>query len=265
MWSLGLAALLAPALPQAIHVAPDADLFARDSIVSHAADVASVPSELVLSSVLLGSLVAIHVDGANGVDDWFGSSRSGRHRLNRSVARAFGSLELSAGVAAGLVLAGVALHDPGVVRIGTRTLENLAVAGLLSSAGKFTVGRARPGGGRESDDFRPFRTSSDWWSFPSGHATTAFVLAHVLSAELGPRWSWSPYALYSLAGWAALSRVLDGRHWPTDIVAGAALGVLADGLADRVLGRETGLPRIVPMTWTVPDGSLALGYRVAVR
>lgn len=261
-WSLGLAALLAPALPQAVPSPSAVDGFERDSIV---VDIPSVPSELVLSGVLLGSLVAIHVDGVNDVDDWFGATRSGHQRFHRTFARAFGSLDLSASIAGAFVLAGMALQDPGIRGIGTRTLENLAVAGIVSSAAKFAVGRGRPGKDRESDDFRPFRTSSDWWSFPSGHATTAFVLAHVLSSELGPRWGWSPYALYSLAGWAALSRVLDGRHWPTDIVAGAALGVLADGLADRVLGRKTALPGIVPMTWTAPDGSLALGYRVAVR
>jgi membrane-associated phospholipid phosphatase len=58
-------------------------------------------------------------------------------------------------------------------------------------------------------------------SFPSGHTTTSFACATVL-AFLVPRAA--PFA-YVLAAAIGYSRLYVGVHWPTDVVAGAALGV----------------------------------------
>jgi undecaprenyl-diphosphatase len=59
-------------------------------------------------------------------------------------------------------------------------------------------------------------------SFPSGHAATSFACATILSAAR-PRWA--PW-FYVLAALIAFSRVYNGVHWPLDVLAGAALGVL---------------------------------------
>ena len=80
------------------------------------------------------------------------------------------------------------------------------------------------------DRHRPFETQlgprSSTHSFPSGHSATAFACATVL-ASLAPRWR-GPF--YLLAALIALSRVYNGLHYPTDVLAGSALGVLV-GLA----------------------------------
>jgi undecaprenyl-diphosphatase len=60
------------------------------------------------------------------------------------------------------------------------------------------------------------------WSFPSGHATTSFAGATML-AHFAPRWR---PALYLLAAAIAFSRVYVGVHYPFDVLAGAALGLL---------------------------------------
>lgn len=59
------------------------------------------------------------------------------------------------------------------------------------------------------------------YSFPSGHAATAFAAAWILAARF-PRWRWPLLALASLV---ALSRVVLGAHWPSDIAAGALIGI----------------------------------------
>ena len=70
--------------------------------------------------------------------------------------------------------------------------------------------------------FQPMNwTAWDHQSFPSGHATTAFALAAVL-AFLWPKTFW-PALLFAVL--VALSRVAIGAHYPTDIAAGAVLGV----------------------------------------
>lgn len=65
-------------------------------------------------------------------------------------------------------------------------------------------------------------------SFPSGHATAAFAVAFGLLLH-NRRWGW---AMAVLAAWVAISRVLVGVHYPSDVLAGAVVGGLA-ALASR--------------------------------
>ena len=89
-----------------------------------------------------------------------------------------------------------------------------ALADVLAELGKVIVHRHRP---YEHQLGPP--TSS--YSFPSGHAATSFACATVLSA-LAPR---RRVPFFVLATLIALSRLYNGVHYPTDVVAGALLGV----------------------------------------
>jgi undecaprenyl-diphosphatase len=59
-------------------------------------------------------------------------------------------------------------------------------------------------------------------SFPSGHAATSFAGATML-ASFAPRFR---VAFYVLAGLIAFSRLYNGDHYPTDVVAGAVVGTV---------------------------------------
>jgi hypothetical protein len=61
-------------------------------------------------------------------------------------------------------------------------------------------------------------------SFPSGHTTTAFILAGVLSLYFRRRWV--TVASVVIAGVVGISRMAVGVHWPLDVTTGAALGWL---------------------------------------
>ena len=74
-------------------------------------------------------------------------------------------------------------------------------------------------------------------SFPSGHAMTAFAGATMLATYL-PR---HRVSLLVLASLIALSRLYNGVHYPTDVVAGAAAGV-AIALLLRAAGRRRSRP-----------------------
>lgn len=68
---------------------------------------------------------------------------------------------------------------------------------------------------------------ADSFSFPSGHAAISFAAAVALSQK-EPKWKG---LLYLLAILISLSRIYLGKHYPLDVVAGAALGWLIGRLS----------------------------------
>jgi len=100
----------------------------------------------------------------------------------------------------------------------------VAASGLVVDLLKIVVGRTRPKlmFADGTYDFTWFGLGADHWSFPSGHAATAAALMAALWC-LWPRPVW----LYAAAaGLVALSRVITGQHYLSDVVAGAAIGVV---------------------------------------
>jgi len=67
---------------------------------------------------------------------------------------------------------------------------------------------------------------STYNSFPSGHTTTAFIGAEMMNQEFGWRSPWYSVAGYSLATGTAVLRIMNNRHWLSDVVAGAGIGML---------------------------------------
>ena len=114
-----------------------------------------------------------------------------------------------------------------VVRIGA----SVGVAGVGALAIKQIVGRPRPiQTPGDSDDLHPF---SGYESFPSGHAAVSFALATAINRESSWRGTpWITYPLATLVGW---SRVHDRKHWTSDVVAGAALGIWTAHKVEDVL------------------------------
>jgi len=83
---------------------------------------------------------------------------------------------------------------------------------------KFSFNRRRPDG-----DWGDIYRSTDPHSFPSGHATRAFLLG-TMGILLGP--AWAAILLVILAPLVALGRVAMGVHYLSDILVGAGLGIL---------------------------------------
>jgi len=110
----------------------------------------------------------------------------------------------------------------------SRRYPALALAGALAVASKFALGRLRPNQVAEPYDLKPFSGAD---AFPSGHTTMAFALATSLADEL--RRPWVTVGLMTAAAGTGWSRVNDNKHWLSDVVASAALGVTAAQLIER--------------------------------
>ncbi len=118
-----------------------------------------------------------------------------------------------------------------VIANGAVIFAAVAGAGLVNDALKILFGRARPFLWLAGDDsgFRLFRYGAKFASFPSGHTATSVAAAVALGA-LFPGWRW---ALVAFAALIAISRLAVGAHYPSDVVAGAAVGGFVAGAAIR--------------------------------
>ncbi|HCE01065.1 MAG TPA: phosphoesterase, partial [Armatimonadetes bacterium] len=90
-------------------------------------------------------------------------------------------------------------------------------SGILNSLLKGLFDRERPSLVAWTLPQEPFR----FGSFPSGHTVTSFALAVCAALMLRNRRGW-PLIVWALG--VALSRVYRGVHWPSDVLAAAALG-----------------------------------------
>lgn len=74
-------------------------------------------------------------------------------------------------------------------------------------------------------EWRPDR--SDDRSFPSRHASWAYAGAAILSVELSDRFAYTSLLAQTAANAVGMQRVISRRHYPSDVLAGAAVGLLS--------------------------------------
>jgi membrane-associated phospholipid phosphatase len=114
-----------------------------------------------------------------------------------------------------------------LLRFGARLLFLLFAVVVPLVAGeaiKWIAGRGRPfvGGKADAFNFAPFTGTEAYASLPSAHAITAFALAFAVGAV----WPRARAAMMVYAVLIALSRLVLLAHHPSDVVAGALIGVV---------------------------------------
>jgi membrane-associated phospholipid phosphatase len=108
------------------------------------------------------------------------------------------------------------------VRLGF-LFSAIALPGLVFTIVKRLIGRARPLVGGSADPFLylPLGWKVEYASFPSGHATDAFAAA----TAIGVLWPQARPWMWTYAVIIAVSRVVLTAHFPSDVLAGAIVGV----------------------------------------
>jgi hypothetical protein len=167
-----------------------------------------------------------HIVGNNTAEDAF--------KLGKWV----GSAEVEVGTAVGLWVLGRYVFAPAkdeprankVSHLGLDLIRAQILSQALVQGIKYSVRRDRPTG--------------ECCAFPSGHSATAFALASVLERHLGYRASWPALAS---ATYVATSRLVDNRHFLSDVVFGAAVGIASGWTVVGRHGRESFALQPVPL------------------
>ncbi len=155
---------------------------------------------------------------AHPVDDDVNTRLAGSDTAARVFAagKYMGSFYAQAGVATGLYVVGRYVlphtHEAPttnkVSHVGFDMLRALIVSQTLTQGIKIAVRRDRPTG--------------ECCAFPSGHASATFATASVIERHFGYRGSWP---MFLIAGYVATSRLHDNRHFVSDVIFGAAVGI----------------------------------------
>lgn len=120
-------------------------------------------------------------------------------------------------MATGLKLGGVEGRSTWGRYLASSAFSYGIMAALVNSI-KYTAKEMRPDGS----------TANSW---PSGHTATAFVGATILHKEYGMTVSpWYSVAGYGVATATGIMRVLNNRHWVSDVLSGAGIGIVSTEL-----------------------------------
>lgn len=139
-------------------------------------------------------------------------------------------------IALGTYVAGRAMHSTRVGTMGADLVDAQIVNGVLTQALKAAVNRTRPNGSKHS--------------FPSGHTSATFATAAVIQEHYG----WKAAApLYALGGYVSASRMVDHEHFASDVIFGAALGMVSGRAASFGHG-----PHRVAVSPSVQPGGIAI-------
>ena len=147
----------------------------------------------------------------------------------------YGSSNFNLPVSLGMWAAGRARSDVGVEKLGRNLTRALTLTQLTVGPIKLATRRRRPDG-------------SNRLSFPSGHTANAFAIARLIQREYGNRYA---VPLYVVAGYTAAGRMEDARHYTSDVVMGAAIGMIVGSSINttRTAGRFSVDPQVTKGGW----------------
>ena len=231
-----LLCLLVP--PAAVAQQREGDRNVVQTILDDLKSVVSKESIPVLSSVAALALVAAPFDETLV---YSASCSTFQKSAFEGWARLAGQEWLLAGASVATYVTGKAVGNRTVARVGGDLVESQVVAGITTYALKLAIPRTRPDG--------------EPHSFPSGHAAGTFAAATVLQRHFGLK---GAVPAYTFATLISAARLQANSHYPTDIIMGAAFGILSGRAATfDVGGRRVSLsPSLSPNGGIVIGGSI---------
>jgi membrane-associated phospholipid phosphatase len=140
-------------------------------------------------------------------------------------------------IGAGMYAGGRIAKSHKLADLGLHGTEALLIGEGLGGVMKGFFGRQRPYVNPDTlnpDNWqlmRGFGNNDGYRSFPSGHTVAGFAAAAAVTAEMSrwhPETRWIVGSvMYGGAGMVGLSRMYNNRHWASDVLAGAGIGIFA--------------------------------------
>lgn len=121
----------------------------------------------------------------------------------------------------GTLIYGLASDNKTAKQNGLEAVINLGATEIFTYVVKMSVNRTRPADRYPNDVFVTSPTHGQ--SFPSGHSSLAFATAATLSIQYHKWYVTVPAYLWASS--VGYSRMYLGKHYPSDVLAGAAIGI----------------------------------------
>jgi membrane-associated phospholipid phosphatase len=106
------------------------------------------------------------------------------------------------------------------------------------------------------------RPNGDPTAFPSGHTAYAFTIATMVDKEFRHKSPWISIGSYTVASATGVLRVLNNKHWLSDVLAGAGVGILSVNTVywlEAKIAKNKGLnSNVIPVV--LPTGQPGVGY-----
>lgn len=194
-------------------------------------------TQLIAPAVLIGSGTLVHCFAHDNLDIWF---KNKAQSLRGPYIKADDYLQylplfMDLTLAFACVPAEKGLLDRSI-ELGVAAISVTAITRL----GKALIHSQRP-------------NNSDFKSFPSGHTSTAFVGAELVRIEYGPWWGAGAYLVATGIGFM---RMYNNRHWFSDVLAGAGVGILSAHIGEWLLEPTKRL-------FHIPDSDWGNGRKIA--
>jgi membrane-associated phospholipid phosphatase len=160
-------------------------------------------------------------------------------------------------------------HAESTADIALHATEAAVISGAIGTVSRGILGRSRPFVTADSDafDYKHGKGFSElkYRSFPSIHSSASFAAASVVVTEMKLRGARHQKLvapiLYTLAAGPGLARIYGDKHWTSDIVMGAVLGVVA---GNRTVRYAHGHPGNRVDRWFLGHTTAAAGMDGAV-
>lgn len=118
-----------------------------------------------------------------------------------------------------------------LINLSLLILKSEAIMATLVFSTKAIVGRDRPDVYFSKMDDDPTNDLESNGSWPSGHTAHAFLAATIVHNEYKDRHPIYGIAAYTVATSVAAFRMINDRHWQSDVIAGAGFGILSAHIA----------------------------------